>query len=60
MAAINIKQQMEIINTITDPVEKATMYIPICLSRVFGNCCDVPQSGGCVCNCDSTETPTNI
>lgn len=49
-----MQQSIEIINAITDPTEKATMY-----KKVFGNCCDVPQSGGCVCNCGSTETPAN-
>jgi hypothetical protein len=40
----DIKQQsIDIINSITDPVEKATMY-----KKVFGDCCDVSQSG---CNC---------
>ncbi|MCZ2131126.1 MAG: hypothetical protein LC109_12790 [Bacteroidia bacterium] len=51
----DIKQQsMDIIEAITDPVERAVMY-----KKVFGNCCDVPQSGGCGCNCGSTENPTN-
>ncbi|MCO6494106.1 MAG: hypothetical protein J5I91_00295 [Bacteroidetes bacterium] len=51
----DIKQQsMDIIEAITDPVEKAAMY-----KKVFGDCCDVPQSGGYGCNCGSTDNPTN-
>lgn len=45
----DIKQQsIDIINAISDPAEKAAMY-----KKVFGDCCDVPQSG---CNC---VPPTN-
>lgn len=51
----DIKQQsIDIINAITDPAEKAAMY-----KKVFGDCCDVPQSccsaGGC--NCVSPSNP---
>lgn len=46
----DIKQQsIDIINAITDPSEKAAMY-----KKVFGDCCDVPQSG---CNCLPTSNP---
>ncbi|MCO6494926.1 MAG: hypothetical protein J5I91_04485 [Bacteroidetes bacterium] len=46
----DIKQQsIDIINAITDPAEKAAMY-----KKVFGDCCDVPQSG---CNCVPPSNP---
>jgi len=46
----DIKQQsIDIINAITDPTEKAAMY-----KKVFGDCCDVPQSG---CNCVQSSNP---
>jgi hypothetical protein len=46
----DIKQQtIDILNAITDPVEKATLY-----KKVFGDCCDVPQSG---CNCVPPSNP---
>ncbi len=46
----DIKQQsIDIINAITDPAEKAAMY-----KKVFGACCDVPQSG---CNCVPPSDP---
>lgn len=44
-----IEQAIAVINGITDPVEKAKLY-----KKVFTDCCDVPQSGGCGCN-DHTE-----
>lgn len=44
-----IAQMMEVINMIDDPLQKADLY-----KKVFGDCCDVPQSG-CGCN----ETPTS-
>ena len=37
------QQQISIINAITDPLKKAEMY-----KKVFGECCDTPQS--CCCN----------
>ena len=53
-----VDQQMDVVTGIVDPLEKATHY-----KKVFGDCCDVPQSccgGGCGCDCaDHTdETPT--
>lgn len=39
------QQSMYIIEAITDPVERAALY-----KIVSGDCCDVPQSGGCGCN----------
>ncbi len=40
-----IEQAMAIIDSITDPLDKAKMY-----KKIFGDCCDVPQScGGCGC-----------
>lgn len=46
----DIKQQsIDIINAITDPTERAAMY-----KKVFGECCDVPQSG---CNCIQPSNP---
>jgi len=51
-----VTQQMDVVTGITDPLEKATHY-----KKVFGSCCDVPQSccgGGCGCDCAShTDTP---
>lgn len=44
-----IEQAIAVINGITDPIEKAKLY-----KKVFTDCCDVPQSGGCGCN-DHTE-----
>jgi hypothetical protein len=44
------QQKLDIINDITDPVEKAAIY-----KKVFGDCCDVSQSG---CNCPQTSIPT--
>ena len=49
-------QQMDVITSITDPLAKATHY-----KKVFGDCCDVPQSccgGGCGCTCAEETTPT--
>jgi len=39
-----LNNQIATINGITDPVQKATLY-----KKIFGDCCDVPQSccGGC-------------
>lgn len=52
-----VTQQMDVVTGIVDPLEKATHY-----KKVFGECCDVPQSccgGGCGCNCsETTEEPT--
>jgi hypothetical protein len=46
----DIKQQtIDIINAITDPAEKASLY-----KKVFGDCCDVPQVG---CNCIEQSNP---
>jgi len=46
----DIKQQsIDIIEAITDPIERAQMY-----KKVFGDCCDVPQSG---CNCGESSNP---
>ena len=46
----DIKQQsIDIINAIPDPTERATKY-----KKVFGDCCDVPQSG---CNCAQPFNP---
>jgi len=44
-----IQQAMDLIDSITDPLEKAKLY-----KKVFGDCCDVPQSGGCGCGCPET------
>ncbi len=45
-----IEQAMAIIDTIVDPLDKAKMY-----KKIFGPCCDVPQSG-CGC-CDEPVPP---
>ncbi len=37
--------RLDIIENIPDPIERAKMY-----KKVFTDCCDVPQSGGCGCN----------
>ncbi len=51
-----LEQQIDVITGIVDPLEKATHY-----KKVFGDCCDVPQSccGGCGCSeCSgTTEEP---
>ncbi len=39
-----LEQAIATIEAISDPTEKATLY-----KKVFGDCCDVPQSG-CGCN----------
>lgn len=47
-----LTQMMEVINSIDDPAQKADLY-----KKVFGDCCDVPQS--CCCgNCPGTNEPT--
>lgn len=46
-----IQQAIEIINSIEDPIQKATLY-----KKVYGDCCDVPQS--CCCNNCNTSTDT--
>ena len=38
-----LEQAIKVIDSIDDPMEKAKLY-----KRVFGDCCDVPQSG---CGC---------
>jgi replicative DNA helicase len=51
-----VTQQIDVVTGITDPLEKATHY-----KKVFGDCCDVPQSccgGGCGCSCSETEPVT--
>ena len=46
----DIKQQsIDIINAITDPIERASLY-----KKVFGDCCDVAQSS---CSWTSTSNP---
>jgi len=46
-----ITQMIEVINSISDPVQKAEMY-----KKVFGECCDVLQS--CCCGkCSETTGP---
>lgn len=46
----DIKQQtIAVINGITDPIQKAEFY-----KKVFGDCCDVPQSG---CGCNENNNP---
>jgi hypothetical protein len=50
-----VTQQMDVVTGITDPLEKATHY-----KKVFGTCCDVPQSccgGGCGCDCAGHTDP---
>ena len=48
-----VEQQMNIIDGITAEADKATLY-----KKVFGDCCDVPQSCGCGGDCGcSDETP---
>lgn len=44
-----LRQAIKIIDDIEDPAQKAALY-----KKVFGDCCDVPQSGGCGC----VEKPT--
>jgi hypothetical protein len=43
------QQALEIINTIGDPTQKATLY-----KKVFTDCCDVAQSG---CGCNENSNP---
>lgn len=40
-----LTKAITLIESITDPIERAKMY-----KKVFTDCCDVPQSGGCGCN----------
>lgn len=49
---LGILQQMEAIQSITDPAQRAELY-----NKVFGKCCDVPQAiiGGCGCPDKQTE-----
>ncbi|MFN0030834.1 MAG: hypothetical protein ACKVOR_01595 [Flavobacteriales bacterium] len=44
-----LQQAMAIIESITDPAQKATLY-----KKVFTECCDVPQSG---CGCNDSNNP---
>lgn len=44
-----LTKAITLIESITDPIERAKLY-----KKVFTDCCDVPQSGGCGCN-DNTE-----
>ena len=44
-----MQQQIDIIQQIADPNTRADLY-----KKVFGNCCDVPQSCGCG-NCNGTN-----
>ncbi len=46
-----LTQQITTVNDITDPVIKAEHY-----KKVFGDCCDVPQS--CCGGCNCSDTPT--
>lgn len=46
-----ISQAMKIIDEIGDSAEKAKLY-----KKIFSECCDVPQSGGCGC----TPTPEKV
>lgn len=45
-----IEQAMNIIDKIDDAMEKAKLY-----KKIFTDCCDVPQSGGCGCNSNPKE-----
>lgn len=40
-----LTKALDIIENILDPIERAKLY-----KKVFTDCCDVPQSGGCGCN----------
>lgn len=44
------QQAIDIIENLEDPKEKATLY-----KKVFTDCCDVPQSGGCGCGGDNSN-----
>ena len=49
-------QQMDVINGLSAVNDKATLY-----KKVFGECCDVPQSccgGGCGCDCADKDSGT--
>lgn len=48
------KQAMDILALITDPKLKAELY-----KKVFGSCCEVPQSG-CGCNGNTHSNATSI
>ncbi len=43
---------INIIDGLADPKEKVLLY-----KKVFGDCCDVPQSGGCGCGETKTHNP---
>lgn len=45
-----LEQAMRIIDEIDRPEERAQFY-----KKVFTECCDVPQSGGCGCGCNDKE-----
>ena len=42
---------MDIIDNLSTADKQAKLY-----KKVFGDCCDVAQSGGC-CNCNNTQNP---
>ena len=46
------EQMMSIVGAIPDPEKAAKLY-----KKVFGTCCDVPQSGCGCCNCSETPVP---
>ena len=43
------QQQINTINSITDPLKKAEAY-----KKIFGDCCNTPQ---CCCGCNQNPTP---
>jgi len=43
---------MDVINHLPAETDKATLY-----KKVFGDCCDVPQSCCGGCGCDGDDTP---
>ena len=47
-----LQQAINIIDGLADPKEKVLLY-----KKVFGDCCDVPQSGGCGCGETKTHNP---
>lgn len=49
-----IQQAMAAIDDISDPIEKAKLY-----KKIFTDCCDVPQSGGCGCGCNDNTVEEN-
>ena len=44
---MRVQQAMDLLNLISDPIQKAELY-----KKIFDTCCNTPQSGCCCGNCN--------